>query len=103
MLGIFKSRTTKTPEAAPRLLARSEQNLLVGIFAQLRKRYSAGRSKQDCNFLCAAILNQIVGQSPANRDGEQFLARNLDAVEEAALELQYDEVLAQGASTYTPQ
>ncbi|HME26258.1 MAG TPA: hypothetical protein VKI44_33845 [Acetobacteraceae bacterium] len=48
-------------------------------------------------------MNQIVGQSPANRDGEQFLARNLDAVEEAALELQYDEVLAQGASTYTPQ
>jgi hypothetical protein len=94
MLGIFRSKAAKLREAALGLLARSEQNLLLGIFAQLRKTYSSGRSEQDCNLLCAAIVNKILGQSPTNKDGEQFLAGNRDAVEQAALELQHDELLA---------
>jgi hypothetical protein len=94
MLRILKSRAAKMREAALGLLARSEQNLALGIFAQLRKKHSAGRSEQDCNLLCAAIGNQLAGHSPANKDGEQFLARNRDAVERAVLELQHDEVLA---------
>jgi hypothetical protein len=99
MLGIFRSRATKMREAALGLLARSEQNLSLGIFARLRKGYLAAvRSEQDCNLLCAAILNQLVGQSPANKDGEQFLARNRDTIEHAALELQHDEVLATAVS-----
>lgn len=98
MLGIFRSRATKMREAALGLLVRSEQNLSLGIFAQLRKRYSTERSEQDCNLLCAAIVNQLAGHSPANKDGEQFLARNRDAVEQGALELQHDEVLAKAVS-----
>jgi hypothetical protein len=85
-------------EATLGLLARSEQNLSLGIFAQLRKRYSFGRSEQDCNLLCAAIVNLLAAHSPANRDGEQFLARNRDAVEHAALELPHDDVLAKAIS-----
>lgn len=86
-------------EAALGLLARSEQNLSLGIFARLRMRYlAAGRSEQDCNLLSAAVLNQLVGQSPANKDGERFLARNRDLIERAALELQHDEVLATAVS-----
>jgi hypothetical protein len=98
MLGIFKSRASKTREAALGLLARSEQNLSLGIFAQLRKKYSPGRSEQDCNLLCAAILNEIVGHSPANKNGEQFLDGNRNAVEQAALELQHDELFATAVS-----
>ena len=94
MLGIFRSRLTKIREAALGLLARSEQNLSVGIFALLRKKYSLGRSEQDCNLLCAAIMNEIAGQSPANQEGEQFLARNREGVEQATLELQHDDLLA---------
>jgi hypothetical protein len=98
MLGIFKSRATKTREAALGLLARSEQNLSLGIFAQLRKKYSPGRSEQDCNLLCAAIANEIAGHSPANKDGEQFLAANRATVGQAALELQHHELLAKAVS-----
>jgi hypothetical protein len=98
MLGIFKSRATKTREAALGLLERSEQNLSLGVFAQLRKKYLQGRSEQDCNLLCAAILNEIAGHSPTNKDGEQFLLENREFVEKAALELQHDQRLAEAVS-----
>lgn len=98
MLGIFKSRARKTREAALGLLARSEKNLRLGIFAQLRKIYSAGRSQQDCNLLCAAIVNEIAGDRPTNKDCEHFSPKNRDEIEKSALELQHDELFANAAS-----
>lgn len=38
------------------------------------------------------------GRRAANQDGEQFVASNRDAVEQAALELQHDEILAKAVS-----
>ena len=98
MSEIFRSRATKIREATLGLLARSEQNLSLGIFARLLKRHSPGRSEQDCNLLCAAIVNEIAGHSPANKDGEQFMAKNREVVELATLELQHDEQLAEAVS-----
>jgi hypothetical protein len=63
---------------------------LIGIFALLKKKYSTGRSEHDSNLLCAAIVNTIAGHTPTNKDGEQFLAKNRNAVERATLELQHD-------------
>jgi hypothetical protein len=79
---------------------RSEDNLALGVFAQLRKRYMADRNEQDCNLLCTAILNQIAGQGPANKESEQFLATNRRVIEEAALELHNDEVVAKAVSYF---
>lgn len=99
MLGIFRSRAKKTREAALGLLARSEQNLSVGIFAHLCRRFSAGRSEQDCSLLCAAIVNQIAGHKLTNKEAEEFLASNRDTVEQSAFDLRFDKALA-GAISY---
>ncbi len=93
---IFGSKDSGTSQREDlRLLDESIKNLRLGIFAYLmKKKYAPVYGREAAKFWAAAVLNTIVLDSFANKEGWAFYKRNKEKILQDALTIKTDKELA---------
>ncbi len=80
------------------MLQASYSNLQLGIFARLVAEYRPRYGAEDANFLAVAVVNEALLIKPATKDAENYLKRNMATVRSEAMDLRWNDVVAEAFS-----